>query len=259
MPSAVEPAQKVVVLLSGGVDSTTVAALAVAQFGPEYVYPIGFYYGQKHECELTAAIQIAEKLDTPPYRRIAIPNIFRGAPGSRSTLTNDDVPNPETTYKEIAETQGVSPTYVPFRNGTMLSLAAAYALTLGAVAIYYGAHAEDARNWAYPDCTPEFNGSMASAIFVGTYFKVRLCTPLQWLMKTDVVEMAHRLGAPLDLTYSCYNGRVRHCGKCPTCVERIHAFQEAGYIDPVSYEIDIEWKGPILPWKLSMPTKGVYL
>jgi hypothetical protein len=85
------------------------------------------------------------------------------------------------------------------------------------------------------DCTPEFNGAMANAIYVGTYFKVRLITPLQWLSKADVVKLAADLGVPLGLTYSCYNGGEEHCGKCPTCVGRLAAFAQAGKLDPALY------------------------
>ena len=124
----------------------------------------------------------------------------------------------------------------------MLAAAAALALVEKADYIYYGAHAEDARGFAYPDCTPEFNGAMANAIYVGTYHKVRLITPLQWSSKKEVVELAQRLESPIHLTYSCYAGREKHCGKCPTCVSRVEAFKLAGLKDPVEYEIMIDWE-----------------
>lgn len=95
---------------------------------------------------------------------------------------------------------------------------------------------DDGANWAYPDCTPEFNGSMASAIYIGTYHKVRLLTPLQWLTKTDVIVLGRAIDAPLHLTYSCYEGRLEHCGLCPTCVNRIEAFKRSGFNDPTHYE-----------------------
>ncbi|MCA1799899.1 MAG: 7-cyano-7-deazaguanine synthase, partial [Actinobacteria bacterium] len=136
----------------------------------------------------------------------------------------------------------VSPTYVPFRNGNLLSAAAAIALGVGASRIYYGAHSEDARNWAYPDCTPEFNGAMANAIYVGTYHKVRLITPLQNLNKRGVIDLAAHIDAPLELTWSCYQGGEIACGECPTCTGRIKAFMAEGFIDPVPYAIDIDWR-----------------
>ena len=145
--------------------------------------------------------------------------------------------NPNVTYEELAESKGVSPTYVPFRNGTLLSIATALGLTLGVNWLYYGAHAEDARNWAYPDCTPEFNGSMANAIYIGTYNKIRLVTPLQNYTKTEIIQKSAERRTPAELTYSCYNGGEIHCGTCPTCVARQKAFRYAGYIDPVEYEI----------------------
>jgi 7-cyano-7-deazaguanine synthase len=142
---------------------------------------------------------------------------------------------PHLTYKEIAEGEGVSPTYVPFRNGNLLSTAASLALVEGAGAIYFGAHAEDARGWAYPDCTPEFIGSMASAIYIGSYHRVRLVTPVEWMMKHDIVAVATQIGAPLHLTLSCYEGLRPACGKCPTCVERLAAFETNGLTDPIEY------------------------
>jgi 7-cyano-7-deazaguanine synthase len=148
----------------------------------------------------------------------------------------------------------VSPTYVPFRNGTMLAAIAAYAQqwvnkfldTLekdkahfdspeDLAAIYYGAHSEDAANWAYPDCTPEFNGAMANAIYIGTYRQIRLVTPLQWLTKEEVVRLGTRLGVPWENTWSCYKGELHHCGVCPTCRSRRQAFTAAGVVDPTYY------------------------
>jgi len=181
---------------------------------------IAGYYGCKH--------QVFE-----------LPHIFTGY---GSTLVDPNLEQPELSYQEISDSFGVSPTYVPFRNGNLLSAAAALALVEGAGCIYYGAHAEDARGFAYPDCTPEFNGAMANAIYIGTYHQVRLLTPLQWLNKKEIVETAQRLNAPVHLTYSCYSGRELHCGKCPTCVSRIAAFKLAGLKDPVQYEIDINWE-----------------
>lgn len=230
---------KVLVLLSGGMDSTTCATMACNEYGWQNVIALTMFYGQKHSTEIAAAKAVCEELGIRTHKVIQLPDIFKGY---GSTLMDADCPNPEASYKDINESSGVSPTYVPFRNGNLLAVASAMALVEGAELIYYGAHAEDAKNCAYPDCTPEFNGAMANAIYVGTYHRVRLVTPLQWSAKADVLKAALAVGAPLELSYSCYNGREKHCGVCPTCIGRIHAFQEVGIIDPAQYEIKVDWE-----------------
>jgi 7-cyano-7-deazaguanine synthase len=104
--------------------------------------------------------------------------------------------------------------------------------------IYFGAHAEDAQNWAYPDCTPEFIGAMANAIFVGTYRAVRLISPIMFMTKAQIVAMGDKLNVPFDKTWSCYKGGEKHCGKCPTCYARKDAFAVAGVRDPTVYEFN---------------------
>jgi len=194
------------------------------------VLAVSFTYGQKHAAEVESARAIAAYYDAE-YKVVNLPHIF----GAGSTILEGGPANPHLTYKEIAEAEGPSPTVVPFRNGNLLSAAAAIAVVEGAAWIYAGMHAEDARNWAYPDCTPEFLGAMANAIRVGTYDKVRLATPLQWMLKRDVVALGLRLYVPFELTHSCYEGSKPACGKCPTCVERLAAFAANNVLDPLPY------------------------
>lgn len=224
--------RKAFVLLSGGIDSTTCAVLACREFGPENVLALSLFYGQKHAKEIEAAVEVVRYLGLKDHLIRKLPDIFQGG---GSTLVDPDQPNPETTYEEIGKSQGVSPTYVPFRNANLLSAATSLALVKGADTVYYGAHAEDGRNWAYPDCTPEFNGAMANAIFIGSYMKVRLLTPLQWLTKSEVIALGQKIGTPFELTWSCYNGQKKACGVCPTCVSRLKAFEENGMQDPIAY------------------------
>jgi 7-cyano-7-deazaguanine synthase len=101
-------------------------------------------------------------------------------------------------------------------------------------------HAEDAANWAYPDCTPEFLGAMACAIYIGTYQKVRLVTPFVQAMKVAIVQEGLLLGVPYSLTRSCYAETVVSCGKCPTCLSRLAAFESNDEEDPIPYEFDNE-------------------
>lgn len=221
---------KAVVLLSGGLDSTTCAALATRIHLPGEVLGVSYAYGQKHRVELDAAARIAQALGIE-HRIVQVPHDpFQGG---TSTLIQGGPENPTGTYEELPS--GISPTYVPFRNGTFLSLGAAIAQASGAEEIWFGAHAEDAARWAYPDCSPEFIGAMANAIYIGTYLQVRLVTPLEWLTKKEIVALGDSIGAPFDLTHSCYNGAIPACGKCPTCLSRLQAFRENGWSDPIPY------------------------
>lgn len=234
---------KTIVMLSGGIDSTTLLAYAMKHDDRprEGITALSFLYGQKHAVEVNHALTIAQTYGVD-HELVGLPAVFAGAD---SALIEGEMPH--MTYEELAESEGVSPTYVPFRNGSFLSIATALALTKGADSIYYAPHAEDARGWAYPDCTPEFNGAMANAIYIGTYHKVRLVTPFQHLRKHEIIRIGHDLGAPLDLTLSCYEGRKPACGRCPTCVARLAAFAEAGLIDPIEYEVEVvpasDWTG----------------
>jgi 7-cyano-7-deazaguanine synthase len=232
--------QQVVVLLSGGIDSSTCAAIGVHTFGGGAITGLSVAYGQKHSTELNAAARIAERLGLSNHIVVDLSgDIFNG---SSSVLLGGSSEVPPMTYSQIEKSFKVSPTYVPFRNGLLLSIAAIIALRIKAPYIFYGAHLEDRYSCAYPDCTPEFNGAMACAINMGTYHEVKIVTPLQWMIKTEVVARAIELGVPLGDTYSCYRGGMAHCGVCSTCVERINAFKENGAIDPAEYMIDIDWR-----------------
>jgi len=230
-----------VVVLSGGLDSTVALAEAIEQANgdPEMVGAVTFSYGQKHTKEIIAAQEVAEYYGLGFHEIMELPKIFSGS-GS-VLIEENDLDMPQASYEELEESYGVSPTYVPYRNGNFLSMATSVALTHDAAEVWAGMHAEDAHNWAYPDCTPEFIGAMANAIYVGSYHQIRLITPHQWRSKSDVVNVGLRLHVPFRLTWSCYDGRDIHCGTCPTCVGRIRAFIDNGAIDPVPYEIDVDW------------------
>lgn len=248
--------RKAFVLLSGGLDSTTCLYQALKDYGN--VEAVSVDYGQRHKKEMHYAAKSCEKLGIK-HTILDIGNILSGKTVMLTQEGADAGVNvPDISYSQIT---GVSPTYVPFRNGTMLSAITAHAqkwvneqLTElsktegeGAFAnvdpdlagvhagVYFGAHSEDAQNWAYPDCTPEFIGAMANAIYVGTYRAVRLHTPLQWLMKHQIVELGHKLAIPFEDTWSCYKGEEHHCGTCPTCISRKEAFILAGIPDPTIY------------------------
>lgn len=229
------------VLLSGGVDSTTCLYLARKQFGD--VVGLSVDYGQRHKKEIEYAQKSCRKLGVV-HRVLDLSSVV-----PRTVLTDPGAPIPKVSYEEI---QGVSPTYVPFRNGLLLSAATAHVvgareslkrvlqegsapIGLPEWGLYFGAHAEDAHNWAYPDCTPEFIGAMANAIFVGTYREVRLHTPLEWLGKAAIVRLGEELGVDWSLTWSCYFGGEVHCGECPTCRARQAGFAATRVADPTAY------------------------
>ena len=227
------------VLLSGGIDSTTCLYIATRDW-PEVV-GVSIFYGQRHRKEIDAAAISCRRLGV---RHIVL-DIWTIVP--KTMLTDPTAEVPDVSYSEI---QGVSPTYVPFRNGLLLSAAASFIqgertewdradrhtsgndLEWG---LYFGAHAEDAHNWAYPDCTPEFIGAMANAIYTGTYRQLRLITPLEWLGKAAIINLGESVGVLWFDTWSCYKGGDQHCGVCPTCRARREGFIEAGVNDPTIY------------------------
>lgn len=221
------------VLLSGGMDSTTCLFKALKEYSE--VEAVSINYGQRHIKETEYAHETCKRFNIT-HSIIDIAGIISG---KGVMLTNRAVPIPDISYAEI---KGVSPTYVPFRNGLLLSVISAHAQEWvnnqkdpGQCGIYFGAHAEDAANWAYPDCTPEFIGAMANAIYIGTYQKIRLHTPLQWLTKAEIVSLGETLGVDWEHTWSCYAGDDKHCGVCPTCRARKDAFKLAGVEDPTPY------------------------
>jgi len=268
--------KKAFVLLSGGLDSTTCLYKAIHDFAPkdmnhgygdleliqayiadggtvDWVEAVSIDYGQRHIKEAEQAHIICDQLGI----KHSIINLKGIMDGPQVMLTDRNVEVPNISYDEI---KGVSPTYVPFRNGTMLAALTAHAqkYVMGQISedqvfndledkeystakakdlvgIYFGAHAEDAHNWAYPDCTPEFVGAMANAIYIGTYFTVRLFTPFLSSSKADIVTTGKKLGVPYELTWSCYKGDEVHCGECPTCRARKESFRAAGVDDPTIY------------------------
>ncbi len=220
---------KAYVLLSGGIDSTTCLAIAQEQYGRSYVTAVSLLYGQRHEKEVELARLIADYMGAEWMFR-DIKNVI-GIGG----LTDTGLVIPHVSYAELPE--GVSPTYVPFRNGLMLSILASIAAADGeAEVIYYGAHAEDAENDAYPDCSVPFIAAMQEAISIGTYGNIVLSAPLMSITKEQVVRWGDDLNVPWGMTWSCYEGKELHCGECPTCIARIRAFRDAEVHDPTEYE-----------------------
>ena len=230
---------KALVLSSGGVDSTTCIGIAVDKYGKDNVITASLYYGQKHDKELECARKIAEYYGVRHIEE-DISNIMKYA-SNVCSLVKGGKEIQHTTYEEQikANDEGRVDTYVPFRNGLLLSIATAYADSLFSgeqVEIYYGAHADDAAGNAYADCSPEFADAINKAINIGTYGKISVVRPLININKAQVVKKGLELKVPYKLTWSCYEGKEKQCGKCATCLDRIKAFKENGVDDPVEYE-----------------------
>lgn len=225
---------KVVVLLSGGIDSTVCLASAVNRYGKGNVTALTLFYGQKHDKELECAKAVAEHYEVKHLVK-DLGGVFDLS--DSPLLSKNDGVVPEGSYAEegTREADGMSKTYVPFRNGLFLSYATAIAYSVGAQWIMYGAHSDDAAGNAYPDCSSAFYSGMNEAIYEGTGKKVQIAAPLIGMYKAGVVARGLELGAPFHLTWSCYNGGDHACGKCATCRDRLEAFEVNGVQDPISY------------------------
>ena len=147
--------------------------------------------------------------------------------------STEDIPE-ESYAEQISKTNGDKPvsTYVPFRNGLFLSSAASIALSKDCEVIYYGAHADDSAGFAYPDCSPVFNQAMNEAIWEGSGHQLKIEAPFVNVSKAEVVRIGLELGVPYELTWSCYEGGEKPCGKCGTCIDRAAAFQANHMEDP---------------------------
>ena len=230
---------KALVLNSGGVDSTTCVAIAVDKYGKDNVVTASLYYGQKHDKELKCAQKIAEYYGVRHIER-DISNVMEFAKDVCTLMKGGEEIEHASYAEQIKEHgEGRVATYVPFRNGLFLSIAAAVADSIfpgEKVEIFYGAHADDAAGRAYADCSPEFAAAMDEAINIGTYGNITVNRPLINLNKAGVVKIGLGLNVPYELTWSCYEGGEKQCGTCGTCIDRKAAFEANGVKDPVEYE-----------------------
>ena len=230
---------KALVLNSGGVDSTTCVGLAVEKYGKENVITASLYYGQKHSKELKCARKVAKYYGVRHIEE-NISNVMKYAKDVCTLMKGGDEIAHMSYADQIAKNgEGRVATYVPFRNGLLLSIATAYADSLFPgedVRIYYGAHADDAAGQAYADCSPEFADAMNKAINIGTYGKISIERPLINMNKATVVKTGLNINVPYHLTWSCYEGHKKACGKCGTCIDRLNAFKANGVEDPIKYE-----------------------
>ncbi len=220
-----------VVLLSGGLDSTTTLAQAIAD-GCK-VTAVSFRYGQRHTRELVSAENVCRHYNVDHVV------IDLNLSSFRSALTRTDLDVPLDREGELdAE---IPITYVPARNIIFLSIAAGLCESTDADRIYIGANAVDYSG--YPDCRPEFFEAFEKMIEKGTKagaegHPIKIMTPILCDSKADIVRRGKELGAPLHLTWSCYNGGEKACGHCDSCRLRLKGFREAGYRDEIEYEHD---------------------
>ena len=220
---------RALVVLSGGMDSTVCAALAVGDLGAENVAALHVDYGQRTERrERKAFEEICDRLGIKT--RLAVPSlVFRAIGGS--ALTDDQIDVPDASVEMGTE---IPVTYVPFRNSHLLSAAVSWAEVLGAEKIFIGAVQQDSSG--YPDCRPEFYAAFNEVVRTGTKEgTIRIETPLIALRKSEIVRLGLELGAPFDLTWSCYSREDQACGTCDSCVLRMRAFAAAGASDPIPY------------------------
>jgi 7-cyano-7-deazaguanine synthase len=217
---------KTIVVLSGGMDSVT-ALYHAKKNEHEVVKTISFDYGSKHNDQEYKYAKIQSDLLGVENIRVDLKEIGKYLV---SDLLKSGGEIPEGHYADPS----MKKTVVPFRNGIMLSIATGIAESCGAEAIVLGNHFGD--HAIYPDCRTDFINPMKEAIENGTYANIKLLAPFSSITKTDIAKIGHDLNIDYSLTYSCYKGQEKHCGKCGTCFERKEAFQDSGLNDPTEYE-----------------------
>ena len=222
---------KAVVLLSGGLDSSTVLYQAKADNCE--CYALSFDYQQRHRRELDAAATIAKSAVVREHRVVSFD--LRAWGGSALTDTQLDLPKSRD-LDQMAE--NIPITYVPARNTIFLSFGLAYAEALGAQYVYIGVNALDYSG--YPDCRPDYIQAMQTVFRLGTKQgregeEIKIVTPLIELKKTEIIQLGNKLGVPWEKTWSCYAGGELACGVCDSCRLRLAAFEELGLSDPLGY------------------------
>lgn len=226
--SAVEiKMEKAVVLLSGGMDSATLAYYIRKRLGVKELYSLSFSYGQKHARELEMARRQAQNVEVKEHRVLDI-FFFGGIATIGSALTDASVRVPD--LEEIGREQRMQPpTYVPNRNMTFLSIGAAFAESRGVQDVFYGAQAQD--EYGYWDCSVDFVRKMNEVLALNRRYPVKVHAPFAGLSKADVLKMGLELGVDYGQTWTCYRGGEQPCGTCPSCVERKKAFEAVGIVE----------------------------
>ena len=226
-----EEPEGAVVLTSGGVDSTTLLFYVAETLGRRPVYTLSFAYGQRHARELACAERQARAVGVAEHRVVDLPDLGALVEGVTALAAGGlDVPDLADLDEEALEQP---PTYVPNRNMILLALAAAYAEARGERDVFYGAQAHD--EYGYWDCTPDFVARLNEVFELNRRTPVAVHAPFAGKSKGETVKIGLALGVDYAHTWSCYRGGDLACGTCPTCVERLRAFEEAGVADPIAY------------------------
>lgn len=212
--------EKAVVLLSGGLDSSTLLHYVKKTLGVEQVYALSMIYGQKHVREIEMARWQATDVGVVEHRCVDISFMGDMLMGSSALI------DPDIAVEELADIDdddlNQPATYVPNRNMILLSLAAAWAEALGANVIFYGAQAQD--QYGYWDCTVDFVAKINDVLSLNRKNLIEIKAPFAEMSKAELVKIGLKLGVDYDHTWSCYRGGEKPCGVCPTCVERARAF-----------------------------------
>jgi len=226
--------RRAVVLLSGGMDSCVSTAIARKRHGAGNIALLHAGYGQRTQRRERRAFEEIANFCGVRERLVVQLDHFRAIGGS--ALTDENIAVPEKELGAPGPRGSTIPvTYVPFRNAHFLSVAVSWAEAIGAGAIYIGAVAEDSSG--YPDCRPEYYQVFQELIRVGTRpeTQIEMVTPVITMKKSEIIRRGLELGAPLHLTWSCYQDEEMACGACDSCLLRLRAFAEAGAIDPIPY------------------------
>jgi 7-cyano-7-deazaguanine synthase len=219
--------QRAVVLVSGGMDSATAAAVALEEGYEPYFLHTSYGQNTEHK-EFQCAERLAEELDARDFLHVETEHL---AQIGSSSLTDDELDVEDANM----ETDEIPTSYVPFRNANLLSMAVSYAEANDCEAVFVGAHSEDYSG--YPDCRPEFFNAYQRVIDEGTKpeTEIEVVAPFVEWTKTDIVKRGIELDVPYEITWSCYRADAPACGTCDSCAFRLEGFQSAGIRDPIEY------------------------
>jgi len=229
-PTAQQPqpiANRVVIIISGGIDSTTLFYRLIHE--KKEIFALSYNYGQKHKKELECAKYNCQQFKIP-HKIIDLTPLQNAQIFGESSLTSEKLAVPEGNYTDVS----MQSTVVPNRNMILLSMAIAYAISLNASTVYYGAHAGD--HAIYPDCRPEFVQKMQEVAATCHYYPIHIEAPYLFITKTDILKEGITLNVDYSHTWTCYKGKEVACGKCGSCVERLEAFANNNIRDPLKYE-----------------------
>jgi 7-cyano-7-deazaguanine synthase len=223
---------KAIVLVSGGMDSLVTAAIAKKEC--DEIYFLHVNYGQRTEVRELRSFRKMKEFFKP--KDVLIADIAYLTQIGGSSLTDEALE-----INDYQESPEVPNTYVPFRNTHIVAIGVSWAEVIGADRIYIGAVEEDSSG--YPDCREKYFSALQKAIDEGTKSdtSIQILTPIIHMRKSEIIKLGAKLGAPFELSWSCYRNNDIACGKCDSCVLRVNAFKEAGLKDPIPYEIEQNW------------------